>query len=170
TATPMRLPASPAKTSLRTVLGLTLAKIKIKADYRIGPREVALTTPQRALYTATYDIRDLIERPRLLTFASWDRLTSRDSLPLRNAEPAEKAALVVETLLSAPDLRDREQTTAEPETIQVLNGTRLVIRANAARHAGIAEVLQVLRRLNDVRVAVKVRLYEVDTDFYNMLS
>src|SRR5205823_5696078 len=98
-----------------------------------GPREVVLTTPQRALYTATYDIRDLIERPGLLTFPTpWDRLTSRDSLPLRNAEPAEKAALVVETLLSAPDLRDREQTATEPETVQVLNGTRLVIRANAA--------------------------------------
>src|SRR5262249_42171502 len=91
-------------------------------------------------------------------------------LPLRNAEPAEKAAPVVETLLSVPDLSDREQTAIVPETIQVLNGTRLVIRVNAARHAGISEVLQVLRRLNDVRVAVKVRLYEVDAAFYTTVS
>ncbi len=169
-ATPMRLPASPAKTSLRTVLGLAVAKIKTKADYRIGPREVVLTTPQRALYTTTYDIRDLIEKPRLLTFAAWDRMTFRDNLPLRNAEPAEKPALVVETLLSATDPFGREQTAAEPETIQILNGTRLVIRANAARHAGIADVLQVLRRLNDIRVAVKVRLYEVDPAIHTILS
>src|SRR5207248_332797 len=74
-ATPMRLPASPAKTSLRTVLGLAVKKIKTRADYRIGPREVVLTTPQRALYTTTYDIRDLIEKPRLLSFAGQGRLT-----------------------------------------------------------------------------------------------
>src|SRR5262245_53739491 len=42
-ATPLRLPASPAKTSLRTVLGLVVKKIKTRADYRIGAREVAIT-------------------------------------------------------------------------------------------------------------------------------
>src|SRR5262245_21206263 len=86
-ATPMRLPASPARTSLRTVLGLALAKIKTRADYRIGTGEVAITTPERALYTATYDIRDLIEKPRLLTFADQGRIGFRGDLHLRNPEP-----------------------------------------------------------------------------------
>src|SRR5438067_10218399 len=65
-ATPMLLPASPAKTTLRAVLEIALTRIKTKADYRIGPREVAITTPPRALYTARYDIRDLVEKPKLL--------------------------------------------------------------------------------------------------------
>ncbi len=169
-ATPMLLPASPAKTSLRTILGLALAKIKTRADYRIGLREVAITTPQRALYTTTYDIRDLIEKPRLLTFIGEGRIALRDNLHLRNAEPAEKAALVVEAVFSRTDPYGREQTAAEPETIEVLNGTRLVVRANAARHALIADMLQTIRRWGEMFVIVKVRLYEVDAAFNTIVS
>ena len=158
-ATPIRLPPS-TKMSLRRVLGLTLAKIKTKADYRIGPREVILTTPQRALYTATYDIRDLIEKPRLLTFAR-DQIAFRDNLPVHDAEPGEKAALVLRALLSATDTS---------ETIEVLNGTRLVVRANAAQHAEIPAMLQAIRIHGDVLVAVKTRLYEVGAAFYTTVS
>ncbi|MBI1914254.1 MAG: hypothetical protein HYS12_05890 [Planctomycetes bacterium] len=169
-ATPMRLPASPAKTSLRTVLGLAVKKIKTRADYRLGPEEVVLTTPQRALYTATYDIRDLIEKPRLLTFAARDRIAFRDNLQLRNAEPAEKAALLVRALFSATDLFGAKPTAVEPESIEVLNGTRLVVRANATRHAEIADLLQVVRSAGDILVVVKARLYEVDAAFYTTVS
>ena len=55
-------------------------------------------------------------------------------------------------------------------SIQVLNGTRLVIRTNEDGHTGADNLVQALRRLNDLQVILQTRLYEVDDVFYQKLK
>ena len=71
-----------------------------------------------------------------------------------------KVAQVVQRLTAA----------VETESIDVLNGTRLVIRATDKQHAQIIEVLQALRRRADLAVLVRADLYEVDEAFYTKLK
>jgi hypothetical protein len=146
-ATPLHLPGRPAKTSLRRVLELAVAKIKSKADYRIGPAEVALTTPERAVYTVEYDIRDLVQKPEI-----------------------KGAASLVQQLLPLVDPESGQTAAAQDESIEVLNGNRLLIRTNAAGQARIAEAIQALRRSADVLVIVNARLLEVDHAYYSKLQ
>src|SRR5262249_267351 len=61
--TPVALAPSPQKWPLGLALASALRKSKIRLDYRVGSGEVVVTTPQRALYTTVYDVRDLIGGP-----------------------------------------------------------------------------------------------------------
>jgi len=151
----------PKKMSLRTALERALAKSKIKVDYRISATEVAITTPARARYTAGYDIRPLVEKPD-------SGLPGDPEIPTGN--PAAKAAQIVQTLISFFGPGHVAPTGSARETILILNGTRLVIRASAAEHAQIEELLQALRRLGDLTVTVQARLYEVDDAYYTRLK
>ncbi len=162
-ATPVRLPRSPAKRSLRSALEAAIAKVKVRADYRITAGEVALTTPQRALYTVSYDIRPLVERPTLVA-------AFNSTADLRSPDPARRVAAIVHTLLSATEDGTKKGETDDPDAVQVQNGNRLVVRANAARHAQIAETLQYWSRVSDMHVVVQAHLYEVDAAFYTRLS
>ncbi len=62
-ATAMVLPPFPVKVSPRRVLQTIIAKCRTRLDYRLEPGTAILTTPQRALSTVVYDIRDLVEKP-----------------------------------------------------------------------------------------------------------
>jgi len=125
---------------------------------------------QGAQHTATYDIRDLVERPESLIWSgpAWDGF--RANRRFRDATPAERAVPVVRAMLAALDAGSGKPATADLESIQILNGTRLVIRADAAWHAQVAETLKALRRLADLRVIVQANLYEVDQAFYNRVA
>jgi hypothetical protein len=168
-ATPIVLPAQRKTISLRRVLEVVVAKSKIKLDYRLDGKGVALTTPQRAQYTAVYDIRDIVAKPEAVISVGFGLHANRDLDHLRNTEPAQKAALVVH-MLGVLDFGGEQGASADQEAIQILNGNRLVVHANAARHALIAEMLQALRRLGDVAVIMQARLYEVDDAFYTKLK
>lgn len=56
------------------------------------------------------------------------------------------------------------------ETVQIVNGTRLVIRANDDGHRQVTEAVQMFRRLDDLHVTLKARLYQVDEGFYQKLK
>ena len=156
------LPESLPKTvSVRTALEWALLKTKIKVDYRLGANEVAITTPARARYVAGYDIRPLVEKPDL-------GLPSDPESAANN--PAARAAGIVQTLVGIIGRWNHPPTGGDREIIQILNGTRLVIRASAAEHAQIEDLLMALRRLGDVSATVQVRLYEVDDAFYTRLK
>src|SRR5262249_41365489 len=114
----------------------------------------------KALVTTAYDIRDLVAKPSILG------LSSRS---FRDADPAERAVRVIRAL-SALDRANETTTRADRESIEVLGGTRLVIRASPARHAEIAALLQSLRVLGDVAVSAQAQLYEVDEAFYTRLK
>jgi hypothetical protein len=113
----------------------------------------------KRLVTTVYDIRDLLAKPSVLG------LSSR---AFRDAEPAERAARVIRAMSAIEPANGAARSNGE--AIQVLNGTRLVIHASAARHAEIAALLQRLRRLGDVAVSIQAQLYEVDDAFYTSLK
>ncbi len=82
-----------------------------------------------------------------------------------SAAPA-RLSQVVQAVATALD----RATAAEPDAVEVLNGTRLVIRAGAAEHAAVAQLLEALRRNADVRVTIRATLYEVDDAFHTALT
>src|SRR5262249_39766878 len=59
----VKLPPYPKKIHLVTLVKLAMAQASNDLDYRIGPSEFVITTPERALYTATYEIGDLLKKP-----------------------------------------------------------------------------------------------------------
>jgi hypothetical protein len=169
-STPMPLVSSTSKWSLRGILESVIGKIKAKADFRLGTNEIVITTPQRANYTVSYDIRDLIEKPGFLVSNLLPTVVVTEVKFLRDLEPAEKAALIVQVLGADVDRAGDKLTAPVPESIQVLNGTQLIIHATGARHSNVHEWLTVFRRLNDVAVSIKAEVHEVDEDFYKKLG
>jgi len=168
-ATPMALPPQPKKIPLRRALEVAIARSRTKIDYALDATGVVMTTPKRACYTAGYDIRNLVAKPVMFSFVS-PQIAVWDKDQPRNPDPTQKAARLVEALGNALDQESDKPTPTDQEAIQVLNGTRLVIHASAARHARIAEMLWVFRRLGDMSVRVQTQLYEVDEAFYTRVK
>jgi hypothetical protein len=113
---------------------------------------------QPALVTRTYHVQDLVGP------SAWvlDRPVAR---PLGETESSSPAERLVREIISAV-APDSWGTTAASPTIQVENGTKLVIRATDDRHKQVADFLGALRRLADVAVVMNARLHEVDRAFY----
>jgi hypothetical protein len=109
-----------------------------------GQAEPGKKQEQGASYAVDYDIRDLARKPG--------------------------AGPLVEAIVALEDPAGAQATLLGRDAIQVRNGTRLVIRASAARHAEIAGLVAAYRRLADVSVLVQARLYEVDEAFYQRLK
>jgi hypothetical protein len=163
---------------MRTVLSLlpVLALFALIADEAPpGPRAASAPAGkqegkgQHALYTVTYDIRDLVDRPESLVVSGPGRIGFGAIPRLRDAGPAQKAAPVVRAVVAALD-GSGGRSAADLENIQLLGGTRLVIRADAAGHALVDQALKALRRLADVRVIVQANLYEVDQATYTRVA
>lgn len=143
-ATPVSLPTVPRKMNLGTVLRLAMAQCKVPVDYRIGTAEFVITTPARALYTHVYDIRSFTEKPG--------------------------TARVIEEIVSAIGSDHVTKDRQDREAVQLLNGTRVVVRTNARRHDAIASVLAAFSRMDDLAVIVQARLYEVDAGYYQKVK
>lgn len=176
-ATSIVLPQSTNPMSLNSVLQAASKQIKIKHDYRLGAAQYVFTTPERALYTAAYDIRDILAKPETvgtivpfgtLTAPSWNAFQA--NFEGRNRDAAYKSARVVQALVAAIDGLSGEPAPFERASIQVLNGTRLVIRTNSEKHAEVAALLAAFRRFGDLWVTVNTQLYEVDDAFYAKLK
>jgi hypothetical protein len=166
TATPVVL-ALPRKVPLRTIVESALAKIKIKCDYRIGPGEIAITTPQRSLYTVSYDLRDILAKPETLDFTDHGWKELKANTPFRREEPAGRASRLLQKLVSSTNLM---ANAGDNEAVEVLNGTRMLIRANAAKHNMIADELAAFRRLADAAIVLNTRLLEVDAASYKKVA
>jgi hypothetical protein len=143
-ATPVSLPPVPRKMNLGTVLRLAMAQCKDHVDYRIGEAEFVITTPKGALYTHVYDIRSFTDKPG--------------------------TARVIDEIVSAIGSDDVTHDRQDREAVQVLNGTRVVVRTNARRHDAVAGVLAAFSRMDDLAVIVQTRLYEVDAAYYQKLK
>jgi hypothetical protein len=167
-STPVRLPPFPKRMSLFTVLRIALSKIEnTPVDYRIGPAEFAITTPQKALYTHTYDIRDLLERSLLLDLLEMNVAVLGEGSAVAEAlKDTDGVALLVRLILCEIDPESWSPTAAVPGKIRVVNGTRLVVHTNGTRHGQIEDLLTGIRRLRDLAVVMNARLYEVERAFY----
>jgi hypothetical protein len=173
-ATEVKLPNFPKKISLKTALIFAMSRVfhgdAQSIDYRLGRGEFVITTPDRALYTTGYDIRDILEKPEALIPFTFTK-TPFDAKQLRNLPQTERAAIVVKTLIREAD----KEALSGPipsnlNTVEVVNANRLMIRANARGHGCAADFLFALRRLGDVAVALKTQLHEVDEAFYTKLK
>jgi hypothetical protein len=124
-----------------------------------GPLAAAQAPP--ALATKTYDVTDLVRQ------SAWilDKQPVPSDNTLRDTRAPSPAEKLVREIIAAVD-PDSWGTAAGSPTIQVENGTKLVVRATNARQKQVAHFLTVLRRLADVAVVMNARLYEVDRAFY----
>jgi hypothetical protein len=155
-ATKITMPKSSRKITLRSVLDRARSQVKAKTDYRLDGAEIIITTPDRALFTLHHEIRDIVSRPEAIGL--------HDSA-FRNASPAKRAELLVKQLMTALD-----GPAGELETIDLLNGTRLSIRAVGTRQLDIAQVLRAFARIGDLAVTTQCKLYEVDDAFHTKLK
>jgi hypothetical protein len=112
--------------------------------------QVAITTPQRALVTLSYDIRDIMAKPKV-----WGGTAAKADVRARDTQ-------FLQALLTAVDGEGAPPPTVVGESTRMLNGSLLEIRTNAARHAQVADVLVAFRRLGGIAVVVKAELREVD--------
>ena len=98
-----------------------------------------------AVFPVVYDVRELVQKTR----------AGKDEAA---------AAKFVQTLLS------HLNGVNQPNSIQIVNDSRLTIEASRAGHADITALLKALERMHDVSVLVKAQLYEVDEAFYKKVK
>ena len=119
--------------------------------------------------TVEYDIRDLVENLDLvfLPRTAWN--TFGEDARRRNLEPAQRAALVVRMIYESLGKFSPKE---KPGTydVQVVNATRLLIRATPAAHRDIKHLLSFTQGSGDIAVTVKTHLYEVDEAFYTRIK
>lgn len=150
--------------TLNTVLRLALSQVQYSSEWveevecRIERRRVVITTPERAAFSKTYDIRDLIREGRFLFKAvkQGDGSVLGQHVPLHDLQPSDTAGLLVRLILADVD----------PFSLQVLNGTKLQVHATRTAHATVGSLLDALRRLLDAQVLMNARLYEVERAFF----
>ncbi len=169
--TPVRLPLRPKRIALRTALRLAIARTDGVTDtgveYRILTTHVAITTPERALYTVVYDVRDILEQGRFM-FPDLLRkggLFEGQGVDLRDLGPNDGVALLVRLILTEVDPDSRGSRTLV-RSLKILNGTKLAAKATVTAHEQIDGLLTALRRLADLAVVMNAGLYEVDRPFY----
>ncbi|MBI3823835.1 MAG: hypothetical protein HY289_14290, partial [Planctomycetes bacterium] len=138
-------------------LDKVLAKVEPKSDFRIDGTTITITTPERAFFTVEHDIRG--------PAAKAESLGVKGSV-FRVADQAQRAALLVDRLVTTLSLPQP----VVGETFEVLNGTRLVIRATGVRHTEFVGVMGSFTRLGDVAVTTQCKLYEVDDAFYKKIK
>jgi hypothetical protein len=166
-ATPVVLGSLPKKVRLRKILELAIAKTKVKTDYRIGPGEIAITTPERSLYAGSYDVRDILAKPEFPGAADrgWKNMDKNGQF--RKQVSSQRLLRLVQLLVSSTGVMSDARN---HEAVEIENGARLLIRANPARHALISSLLGALVRWADVAVVLQVRLYEVDQVSYKTIA
>jgi len=119
----------------------------------VGPSSIQAQEPaqdakkQEVMSTVVYDIRDL----------------------LAGLKPTGPES-VVNNIFSAIDPESWNRRTPNHGSIHIVNGSRLLVRTTAKRHAAIAELLTALRRLGGVSVIVNARLYEVEQSLYKKVA
>ena len=169
-ATTVKLPPYPKKMHLVTLLKLVMAQASNDLDYRIGPSEFVITTPERALYTATYDIADLLKKPANLELIPKTWSLVRQWFKPRTERSVDMATMIAQAIVANVEVPSDRPANFEEARFQFLNARRFTIRASGAKHAEIAAMLSALRRLTDLSVAVNAHLYEVDDAFYTKLK
>src|SRR5262245_47399609 len=127
-----------------------------------------------SLKTVTYDIRDLLAKPANIAPVGnaaaprWNNFKQT----LRSAElgEAEKAARFLQNIVAFVEGVAGEPGPFDTANLQVVNGSRLIVRASAERHAEIAALIAALRRLSDLAITVQTKLYEIDDASYTKLK
>jgi hypothetical protein len=166
-ATQIRIQPVPKRLSLGTVFNFIISQLpKGETDYGIWPTHVAITTPARTAYMATYEIKEICKKLQPMrgqVVAQMQKLCG--SLDLRNVEPADMPGVLLR-LIHTIEPESWSLTAPDHGTIQLVNGSRLVVRARRRIQWEIDSLLACLERLADVAVVMRAELYELDQAFY----
>lgn len=169
------LPPVPSRMSASLALRLALAQSagdKYEIEFLPVAEEIVVTTRDRSLYTATYDIRELLPHTQALreelkhfSGAFGNEFQGPPPLDL-DADPAKPAEWIVRQLM-ADDVRAGWRNRKPASTIRVVNGTKLIVHTAPSVHDEIEQLLSVLRRLADLAVAISSRVYELERAEYD---
>jgi hypothetical protein len=118
------------------------------------------------LETIAYEVRDLLQQAQVFDLgAPTASLLSENER--RHFDDAERATRLVQAVVKFVDLRP---TASSEEAISVVNGSRLVVRTTALKHAEVKSLLNAYRQLIGVWVIARADLYEVDEAFHGKLK
>jgi hypothetical protein len=137
---------------ISTLLRAALHRLPVPADFRYGPGEIIVTTPDRARFMAEYDVADLLKPEKSVTWHPSNL-------------PDDPVVGLLHHLTSGSPHYWRP-TTPGHGTIHLVNETRLVVDANADQHELVQNALDVLRRVADLAVVMKAKVVEVNQGFF----
>jgi hypothetical protein len=126
-----------------------------EVDYAIRPEGVVITRPRLASHRCVYDVRSIV---RCLPLLLPDMREESQQL-YGDLKADDSPALLIRLLLNTVELKPWE-------TVELLNGVRLVVVASPTRHREVANFVASLGNMADVAVIMNARLYEVDRAFY----
>jgi hypothetical protein len=146
---------------LRSLLDLLLKQAHL--TYVVKDEVVVVTTPQCArgkLRQVTYPVADLV----VPVGAPWD------SKPDEKAQPRATLEARLIELICTTIAADTWMDKGGPGTMQYFPlGMALVINQTQDVHEQIQELLQALRRLQDIEVAVEVRLVQISDSMFEKI-
>ncbi len=173
------LPEFPARMNAFIALRLALAQThagKHLIEFTARPGTLVITTRDRALFTVTYEIGDLLKhtsyldetiRNGKLLGGVFFLLGPNPTDPEVRADPAKPEEWIVQHVMAcgSPD-RSRWRDGKPPSTLQVVNGTKLIVHTAPSVHEEISQLLAMMRRLFDVAVVMSAKVYELDHKEY----
>jgi hypothetical protein len=121
--------------------------VSLLAILVVGGASIA-AEPKDDKITITYDVSELLHMNSKTS--AYDSIDAIVFEIIRTVNP--------ESWLAAPDSGNR---------IFEVNGTKLEIRATKAEHTDIKELLEAVRRLNDLAIDVKATFMSVDVKWFN---
>jgi hypothetical protein len=180
---PVQFQPFPKRMRLSTALRLAIAKtLDRTVDYGISAGEVLITTPERApIFTLTLDISHAISttaalirfRPAWLAPPGVIRPDMQGVVPnprppgvigIGKRDPAWKAGALIDLIQSTVSPEDWAPRSRA--NIEIVNGNKLIVQASYQRQMEIADLVEALRRLNDVAVLMDATIHEVDRKFF----
>jgi hypothetical protein len=147
------------RTTLSTLLRKAMRQAAADVDLDCDIREDGIVITRASalvIHSSVYPAADVVrEMPSLLP--SLKRFDP--DLFVEDVDSSDGLALLVRYLTFTCPLRPREK-------IEILDRTRLAVRASIHGQDAFADTLQALRYMSDNAVIMNARLYEVDRDFF----
>jgi hypothetical protein len=178
----VNLPPVPARMVRWTALPLALAQTHIdgqEIEFTARPGTLVITTRDRSLFTASYEIGVLLKHTRYLhdnlresnLFAQgvFFLIGPEAPAPDLKADPAKPDEWIVRQVIALANAERagwRNRTLAS--TLRIANGTKLVVHTAPSVHNEIDQLLATMRILTDPAVVVNAKVYALDRAEYDM--
>jgi hypothetical protein len=180
----IELPPVPARMTAKTALRVALSQTVAWGEIELvpGKDEFIITTRDRSLYTAEYDIGNLVKHTRFL-----NEEHNRIALERKDhgsaffpgeintefevkADPDRPDEWIVSYLVPLTTGRAGWRHPTRPSTIKILGGTKLIVHAPPTVHETIGLALDSLGTMTklDVAVVMNARLYDLDRKKFEM--
>ncbi len=180
-AAKVQLPAVPARMTASLALRLALAQTAAadrQVEFSARPGEILITTLERSLHTANYDVRSLLKDVPFLhqTFVEINQLHGRErdeflgpGIPFdERADPKKPADWLARQIMHGTD--PSHAVWHQVSKLQIVNSAKLIVHAPPSVHEEIVSLLHVMRRLADLGIVMNAQLYELERATYDKLA